>query len=81
MQIFRISGKNIKSTNINNCINRDKCIGCKKSYHLVIYITKTGLGFCSIECMENFISKWRIDDDSVTNYFEKNTNALIESMP
>ena len=49
-----IDNKFVRNANINECINKDKCVSCKNAYKDIVLITKTGIGFCSKECMEQF---------------------------
>ncbi len=68
----------LKSTDMQNCINKNACMGCKKPYFDIILITKTGIGFCSKDCMEQFILQWRTKDN-ISDCLENHTIFFQES--
>ena len=76
VQTLNVNGKVLKMETIDKCINKDKCMSCKKPYIDMVYITKTGLGFCSIECMETFIQEWRKPGDDIKEYFNTTTSVI-----
>lgn len=76
VQVLNFNGRVFKIETIDKCVNKDKCIGCKKPYQNMIYILKTGLGFCSIECMEAFIKQWIKDDYGIENYLNESPAVI-----
>jgi len=59
---LKIAGRQLNVVDMDQCINKDFCLGCRHSYMSLVLITKTGLGFCSEPCFKNFMTKWKSEN-------------------
>lgn len=75
---FIIDNKFIKETSIDDCVNKNTCAFCHNRYKDIILITRAGIGFCSIECVETFMINWRKadDEDNCQVNLEKSSSVI-----